>query len=237
MNNPKPEARNPKQMQNAKSRTGGRWSRSVMECGGPLPVFDEGGHATPPQGPRAVAHSKTLGGIRARDVSRLMARLSGLVFGHSIGIGHSLFVIALLVLPSAFCLRVRGQTYLIDWFSIDGGGGTSTGGVYAVSGSIGQPDAGRMDGGGFTITGGYWSFAVGAESPGVPLLSVELSDGAVIVSWPWPAPGWVLESTNALPSGSVEWPQIPPPYQTNGANLQVTDPAPTGNKFYRLHKP
>jgi hypothetical protein len=29
----------------------------------------------------------------------------------------------------------------LDWFTIDGGGGTSTGGVYAVSGTIGQPDA------------------------------------------------------------------------------------------------
>ena len=34
------------------------------------------------------------------------------------------------------------QTYSIDWSTIDGGGGTSTGGVYSVSGTIGQPDAG-----------------------------------------------------------------------------------------------
>ena len=34
------------------------------------------------------------------------------------------------------------QSYQIDWFTIDGGGGTSTGGVYSVSGTIGQPDAG-----------------------------------------------------------------------------------------------
>jgi hypothetical protein len=40
------------------------------------------------------------------------------------------------------------QSYSIDWFTIDGGGGTSTGGVYQVSGSIGQPDAGTVSGGG-----------------------------------------------------------------------------------------
>ena len=46
-------------------------------------------------------------------------------------------------LPSS----VAAQTYALDWSTIDGGGGTSTGGVYAVSGTIGQPDAGRMSGG------------------------------------------------------------------------------------------
>jgi hypothetical protein len=40
------------------------------------------------------------------------------------------------------------QPYSIDWFTIDGSGGTSTGGVYQVSGSIGQPDAGTVSGGG-----------------------------------------------------------------------------------------
>ena len=42
----------------------------------------------------------------------------------------------------AAALTVRAQSYSIDWFTIDGGGGTSTGGVYSVSGTIGQPDAG-----------------------------------------------------------------------------------------------
>ena len=52
----------------------------------------------------------------------------------------------LCLLPSAFCLRAWGQSYSIDWSTIDGGGGTSTGGVYTVSGTIGQPDAGTMSG-------------------------------------------------------------------------------------------
>ena len=71
----------------------------------------------------------------------------------------------------------------------------------------------------------------------VPRLTVTRSNGAVIVSWPLPADDWVLEATNALPQVSADWPQIAPPYQTNGANLQFTEPLPTGKKFYRLHKP
>jgi hypothetical protein len=36
----------------------------------------------------------------------------------------------------------RAQSYSMDWSTIDGGGDTSTGGVYSVSGTVGQPDAG-----------------------------------------------------------------------------------------------
>ena len=39
-------------------------------------------------------------------------------------------LIAFLLLPPIAALA---QSYSIDWFTIDGGGGTSTGGVYSVS--------------------------------------------------------------------------------------------------------
>lgn len=53
--------------------------------------------------------------------------------------------------------------FQIDWWTIDNGGGTSQGGDYAVSGSIGQPDTGpRMSGGDYTVVGGFWG---GAETP------------------------------------------------------------------------
>jgi hypothetical protein len=48
---------------------------------------------------------------------------------------------AVVFLTSAFCLRAPAQSYLIDWYKVAGGGGTSTGSVYAISGTIGQPDA------------------------------------------------------------------------------------------------
>jgi hypothetical protein len=44
-----------------------------------------------------------------------------------------------------FCLLFStgafAQSYSIDWHKIAGGGGTGTGGVYTVTGAIGQPDA------------------------------------------------------------------------------------------------
>jgi hypothetical protein len=40
---------------------------------------------------------------------------------------------------------------------VDGGGHTfSTGGVYTLGGTIGQPDAGLLTGGPYTLGGGFW---------------------------------------------------------------------------------
>ncbi|MBK7403104.1 MAG: hypothetical protein IPJ41_00375 [Phycisphaerales bacterium] len=52
------------------------------------------------------------------------------------------------------------QVYEIPWYTIDGGGGTSTGGSFSLSGTIGQHDAGGpMSGGAFALTGGFWAAA------------------------------------------------------------------------------
>lgn len=62
-------------------------------------------------------------------------------------------------------LTVPAQDYSIDWHTTDGGGGTSTGGPFSLSGTIGQPDAGKMSGGSFSLTGGFWSL-FGETTPG-----------------------------------------------------------------------
>ncbi len=55
----------------------------------------------------------------------------------------------------------------LDWSTIDGGGATqTTGGIYRLSGTIGQPDAGEAAGGAFTLRGGFWRG--GAAASGVP---------------------------------------------------------------------
>jgi len=56
------------------------------------------------------------------------------------------------------------DTYAINWYSIDGGGGLSSGGAYDVAGTAAQPDAGpQMTGGAYTIVGGFW-LAAGAAT-------------------------------------------------------------------------
>lgn len=146
---------------------------------------------------------------------------------------HLLFNAAWVVALSA----VAQTQYSIDWSTVDGGGGTSTGGVYTVTGTIGQPDAGTLSGGNYTLHGGFWGLIAAVQTPGAPTLSVARSNNTVIVSWPLPADGWVLEWTNRVDTVSAPWPQLPPPYETNGANLQFTEPSPVDNRFYRLHKP
>ena len=49
------------------------------------------------------------------------------------------------------------QPFDISWYTIDAGGGTSAGGAFQLSGTIGQHDAGVMSGGQYTLTGGFWS--------------------------------------------------------------------------------
>lgn len=52
----------------------------------------------------------------------------------------------------------------IAWWTVDGGGGTASGGLYTVSGTIGQPEAGnRSSGGIYAVSGGVWG-GLGAAS-------------------------------------------------------------------------
>jgi hypothetical protein len=46
--------------------------------------------------------------------------------------------------------------YSIDRYTVDSGGGTSTGGTYELQGTLGQHDAGLASGGTFDLDSGYW---------------------------------------------------------------------------------
>ena len=55
------------------------------------------------------------------------------------------------------------QDFDLSWFTIDGGGEMfTTGGVFELSGTIGQPESGVvMSGGVFEMSGGFWPGALG----------------------------------------------------------------------------
>lgn len=46
--------------------------------------------------------------------------------------------------------------YRIDWYTIDGGGGTSSGGPYQITGTIGQADAVYHAEAPYELLGGFW---------------------------------------------------------------------------------
>ncbi len=140
----------------------------------------------------------------------------------------------------ALTLSAAQAQFSIDWSTIDGGGGTSTGSVYAVSGTFGQPDAGKMSGSQFTLEGGFWGIVAAIQTEGAPTLSIELTNGWVKVSWAAPASVWVLTATNRLTETvSPQWPEVSAAqYQTNAGRIFIlTPPQPMQNRYYRLHKP
>ena len=130
---------------------------------------------------------------------------------------------------------VQAQGFAIDWFTMDGGGGISTGGAYSLSGTIGQPDAGSLTAASFKVEGGFWA-AAAIQTPGAPWLTITRAGAGVVVSWPRPATGFLLDSTTSL-NPPVAWSQVSFPYHTNATDISVTVMAPIGNQFYRLRKP
>jgi hypothetical protein len=125
------------------------------------------------------------------------------------------------------------QTYSIDWHKISGGGGTSSGGNYSVSGTIGQPDAsGTMTDGNYSLTGGFWSLISVMQTTGAPTLYISHSGNTVTVYWQ-NVSGWNLQQNSDLsaPDGwspNNNW--TTNPNGTNYLNLI----SPPGDLFFQL---
>jgi hypothetical protein len=143
-------------------------------------------------------------------------------------------LVALLAM-SSLALCASAQSYSIDWYKISGGGGTSTNGQYAVSGTIGQPDAGMaMTGGNYSLTGGFWSLVSVAQTPGAPTLYISRSGNTVTVYWQATS-GWSLWQNSSL-TNSGGWSASGGVTTLNGTNsLSLVNP--TGTLFFQLHSP
>ena len=139
-----------------------------------------------------------------------------------------LLIIAGLLLP----LMGAAQTYSIDWSKIAGGGGTSTGGVYSVSGTIGQPEAGgALTNGQYSVTGGFWVLPQAVQVSDAPtLLIARATPGQARISWTPATAGFVLQENLNL--GTPNWTN-----SSSGTTNPITVPASGPVKYYRLHKP
>lgn len=123
--------------------------------------------------------------------------------------------------------------FSISWHSIDGGGGTSTGGVYSVSGTVGQPDASPtpMTNGQYSVTGGFWALPTAIQVNGAPTLFIApAAPGSATISWTPSTPGYVLQQTTLL--APANWTDSP-----SGSTNPVVVPLSEAVKFYRLFKP
>jgi hypothetical protein len=143
-----------------------------------------------------------------------------------------LFLLVGLLIPT-ICFA---QNYTIDWYKISGGGGTSTGATYQVTGTIGQPDAGgAMSGGQYSVTGGFWALISVVQTAGLPNLTITHAGNSVIVSWPDTGSYTLQQNGNlSVPAG---W--VTSGYSINTINgtNSITITAPAGNLFFRLSNP
>ena len=143
----------------------------------------------------------------------------------------------MLLLLCSSLLPVLGfsQQYSIEWYKVSGGGSTSAGGVFTVSGTIGQPDAGGpMTGGNFSLTGGFWSlYAV--QTPGAPVLSIKLTTtNTAQVYWASPSTGYNLQVNTNL--ATANWVAPAESVTDNGTIKYIIVNPPSGKRFYRLNK-
>ncbi len=77
----------------------------------------------------------------------------------------------LLLLCASVALAQGG--YSLPWFTISGGGGTSSAGPYTLSGTIGQTFVGEISGGPYTLASGFWP-GTAASAP-APVIHIELT--------------------------------------------------------------
>jgi hypothetical protein len=202
MKNPKAKAPNPDEARSLKTETSLRTARSVLACGGPPPLFHCSRCHPATQSARGLAHSRTW---------------------------RTLLTCCLL--NAGLGLPVLAQ-YAIPWHAIDRGGGTSTGGVYSVSVTIGQPDAGPiMTNGQYAVTGGFLALPTAIQTPGAPTLSIApATPGNATLSWTPDTPGWILQETWSL--SPANWTN-----SASGSTHPITVPATPPMRFYRLFKP
>jgi hypothetical protein len=77
-----------------------------------------------------------------------------------------LILAGVLLLFTAQAALARVEAYSVDWWTVDGGGGSSANAPYSLSGTVGQPDAGTMSGGFYSLSGGFWGGVASAKQPG-----------------------------------------------------------------------
>lgn len=142
---------------------------------------------------------------------------------------------ALLTIAASLCAAsALAQSYSIGWSTIDGGGGPSSGGSYSLNGTIGQPNVGASSGGVFSASGGFWV----PDSLGtLPRLSIRRGTGNnVILSWPNPSTGYVLQQTANMNGPGGGWMDVPQSPVITGTNKEVTLTATGAFCLFRLRK-
>lgn len=138
------------------------------------------------------------------------------------------------ILVLALALHAQAQ-FTIDWFTLDGGGGQSSGGAYTLNGTIGQPDAAVSSGGNYALHGGFWAAFAVVPAVDAPALRILQSGPNVTLAWPNPSTGFQLQESPSLTMPN--WTDVNTSPGVVGDEKQVTAPLQPGARFFRLRRP
>jgi hypothetical protein len=127
------------------------------------------------------------------------------------------------------CAIGQAQSHSVTWYSLDSGGGNSSGGRFSLSGTLGQLDAGILSGGLFTLAGGFWALTPDTKATNVPTLFISRSAGQILVSWVPALSGYVLQTNSGLTAAG--WGD-----SVTGTTNPATVGANTPALFFRLRK-
>jgi hypothetical protein len=117
------------------------------------------------------------------------------------------------------------------------GGGTSAGGNYILSATVGEPFGGGSYGDNYAVVAGFEGIIENLEPVAPPILRLARADAnSVLVLWPASATGWVLQETAAL-GDLANWTDVSTRVVVNGTDNTATLPLVAGNRFYRLRHP
>lgn len=127
---------------------------------------------------------------------------------------------------------------ILDWFTIAGGGGNSTGGPFSLDFTIGEATAGGpLTGGDYSLVTGFWSAFAVAQPLGKGILRIELSAGnSATVAWPLDSTGWVLQESLVIGPAAVWTDVTNRPVVVNGQNTVALPNTATGpaSHYFRL---
>ncbi len=140
--------------------------------------------------------------------------------------------------------ETNAQQFSVTGHVAAGGGGTSQGSGFAITGTIGQADAApRLQNGCWSVDPGFWGAYATINTPGAPVLRVRLTSFSTVrVSFTPGCGDWVLQwaaTLNTEPPATA-WADDPPSELVPVGDELVRDfhmPSWGPRLFFRLRQP
>ena len=125
------------------------------------------------------------------------------------------------------------QSFRIDNYTVDSGGGLIQGGRFKVVSTIAQPDTSTSSAGRFTFEGGFWGGGVQVvQVGGAPQLNIAEEGGLFVLFWSDPDGTSILQQSPDLRSGS--WTTSNLAIESVGSMRSTTPFSPGTDLFFRL---